>query len=39
MTTNESNKIFFFYLHLEEAATKLSEIDIYLVLEFKINAF
>ena len=39
MTINENNKIFFFYLHLEERPLNLSEINIYLILEFKINSF
>ena len=39
MTTNENNEIIFFYLHLEETPLNLSEINIYLILESKINAF
>ena len=40
MTTNENNKIFFFYLHLEETATKFFRNSyIFKILEFKINAF
>ena len=39
MTASENNKVFFFYLHLEEISLNLVESDLYLTLQFKINAF
>ena len=39
MAINENNKILLFYLHLQETSLNISEINIYLILEFKIYAF